>query len=293
MKSSIKVILSVIAGGIIFQAPYVFSDAENPNDLLAGAIATAMAKVDKYNEDRENAALDKLPNILDCQNMSWMKNCTELNRNAKKNPTAPMRMVNKTGLEFNFQPGTPSPVIRLQLEQSPEAAKAMVQYMDQTWGEYHKSADLYKMAMWKEGDLKNIAGLDAAKSKNAAVKYINTDAVNVSVFVESTCPVCERQLQILSQVQAKYPKLKIKIYQLDSDRDAFTQHVTNRGLSGRVVTRDERAQLEKIGITSWPISWIDNGQVGRRSTFVGNRTLTQFEDKLQAMTYIQTAAKRK
>lgn len=290
MRTSLKVTIAFIAGVVVSNAPFVLSDAENQNDMLANAIAVAMAKVDKFNNDRDNAEIDKLPNILDCQNMDWMKNCTELNRNAKKNPTAPMRILNKSGLEFNFVPGTPSAVIKLQLEQSPQAAKEMLQYMDQTWGEYHKSADLYKMAAWKEGDLKNIQGLDAAKKRSTSIKYINTDAVSVSVFVESSCPVCDRQLQILSQVQAKYPKLKIKIFQLDSNRELFAQHVTNRGLSGRVVSREERIQLEKIGVTSWPISWIDNTQVSRRQTLVGNRTLSQLEDKLQAMTYIQTAS---
>lgn len=80
--------------------------------------------------------------------------------------------------------------------------------MDKTWGEYHKSAELYKMAMWQNGDLKNIKGLDAATEKAKEVKYIDTDNVSMSVFVESTCPVCEKQLQILSTVQQNIQSLK-------------------------------------------------------------------------------------
>ncbi|QHF00440.1 conjugal transfer protein TraF (plasmid) [Pseudomonas cannabina pv. alisalensis] len=291
MKNSIKISLAFVVGCFASNASFVLSDASNPNEALSNAIAVAMAKVDKYNDDRENAELDKLPNILDCQNMDWMKNCSELNRNAKKNPQAPMRMIGKNGVEFNFQPGTPSAVIKLQLNQTPEAAAELVSYMDETWGEYHKSADLYKMAMWKNGDLKNIKGLDAATEKAAEVKYIDTDNVSMSVFVESTCPVCEKQLQILSSVQQKYPKLKIKIFQLDGDRDAFTKHVTQRGLTGRVLSREERVSLQKLGITSWPISWIDNTKVNRRKSIVGNRTLRQLEDHFQAMTYIQPEKK--
>jgi thiol-disulfide isomerase/thioredoxin len=223
--------------------------------------------------------------------MDWMKNCSELNRNAKKNPQAPMRMIGRNGVEFNFQPGTPSAVIKLQLEQTPEAAAELVSYMDNTWGEYHKSAELYKMAMWKNGDLKNIKGLDAATEKSAAKKYIDTDNVSMSVFVESTCPVCEKQLQILSSVQQKYPKLRIKIFQLDGDREAFSRHVTQRGLTGRVLTREESINIQKLGVTSWPISWIDNTKVNRRKSLVGNRTLKQLEDHFQAMTYIQPEKK--
>ncbi|HDS0956871.1 TPA: conjugal transfer protein TraF [Pseudomonas putida] len=291
MKMTMKIALAFMAGGLAFNAPFVLSDSTNPNEALSNAIAVAMAKVDKYNEDRENAELDKLPNILDCQNMDWMKNCSELNRNAKKNPQAPMRMIGRNGVEFNFQPGTPSAVIKLQLEQTPEAAAELVNYMDNTWGEYHKSAELYKMAMWKNGDLKNIKGLDAATEKSAAKKYIDTDNVSMSVFVESTCPVCEKQLQILSSVQQKYPKLKIKIFQLDGDREAFSRHVTQRGLTGRVLTREESINIQKLGVTSWPISWIDNIKVNRRKSLVGNRTLKQLEDHFQAMTYIQPEKK--
>jgi len=291
MKTTMKIALAFMAGGLAFNAPFVLSESTNPNEVLSNAIAVAMAKVDKYNEDRENAELDKLPNILDCQNMDWMRNCSELNRNAKKNPQAPMRMIGRNGVEFNFQPGTPSAVIKLQLEQTPEAAAELVSYMDNTWGEYHKSAELYKMAMWKNGELKNIKGLDAATEKSAAKKYIDTDNVSMSVFVESTCPVCEKQLQILSSVQQKYPKLKIKIFQLDGDREAFSRHVTQRGLTGRVLTREESINIQKLGVTSWPISWIDNTKVNRRKSLVGNRTLKQLEDHFQAMTYIQPEKK--
>jgi len=289
MDSKLKFTLAFIAGGLIFNAPTVLSTVANPNDLLADAVATALVKVDRYNADRELEEIDKLPNILDCQNMEWMQNCTTLNRNAKKNPTAPVRVTNAKGLEFNFQPGTPSAVIRLQLEQTPEAANALLAYMDQTWGEYQKSAELYKMSMWKAGELENIKGLDAAKSKQIAKKYINTDAVNLSVFVESTCPVCERQLETLAQVQRKYPNLRIKIFQLDQDKQAFVRNVSRRGLSGRIVSTEERKQLEGMGIVAWPVTWVDNTIVSRRKVLIGNRTLSQLEDRLQAMTYVQTA----
>lgn len=293
MKLNVKIFVAFIAGGIAINAPSVFSNASNPNDVLADAIANAMDKVDRSSQARENEAIDKLPNILDCQNMEWMKNCTEMNRAAKKNPSAPMRFVNKTGLEFNFSPGTPSAMIRLQLEQSPEAAKDYLMYMDKTWGEYTKSAELYKMATWQAGELQNMKGLDAAKEKASSTKFINTDQVSMSVFVESTCPICERQLDILEKVQVKYPKLKIKVFQLDADHEAFARNVTKRGLTGRIVSAAERDKLEKLGITAWPISWIDNSAKSARTSLVGNKTLSQLEDRLQAMTYIQSASAEK
>ncbi|MBA1305983.1 MULTISPECIES: TlpA family protein disulfide reductase [Stutzerimonas stutzeri group] len=289
MKNKVAFAVVFVAGGFVFNAPSVLSTVSNPQDVLADAVAKALVSVDRYNEERENETLDQLPNILDCQNMEWMKSCTTLNRNAKKHPNAPIRLTNAQGLEFNFQPGTPSAVIRLQLEQSEAAAEAYLAYMDQTWGEYHKSAELFKMAKWKAGELQNMKGLDAAIEKNNAVKNIDTKSVSLSVFVESTCPVCERQLETLSNLQQRYPNLGIRVFQLDQDKEAFVRNVNNRGLTGRIVSPEERQKLERLGIVNWPRIWVDNTRASRRQTLIGNKTLLQLEDRLQAMTYVQTA----
>lgn len=116
MNHKLKIGLAFVAGALISNAGTVMSNVPNGQDVLAEALSSALDRVNRTARDRENEELDKLPNILDCQNMQWMKNCTELNRNAKKNPNAPLRITNNKGLEFNFQPGTPSAVIRLQLE---------------------------------------------------------------------------------------------------------------------------------------------------------------------------------
>ncbi|HGN1515756.1 MULTISPECIES: TlpA family protein disulfide reductase [Pseudomonas] len=294
MNQKLKIGLAFIAGGFIFNANTVMSNVPSGQDVLSDALTAALDKVNQNTRDRENAELDKLPNILDCQHMEWMKNCTELNRNAKKNPNAPLRITNNNGLEFNFQPGTPSAVIKLQLEQTPQAANELVTYMDQTWGQYKQAADLYQMAMWQRGDLQNIKGLDAAMEQSSAVKPIDTDSLSISVFTESTCPVCDRQLATLSRLVQKYPKLKVKIFQLDRDAQVFAEKVTGRGLTGRMLTKTEQDNVTKMGITAWPITWIDNMKVSRRETLVGNRTLNQLEGRLMAMTYVKnnTVAKK-
>lgn len=294
MNNKLKIGLAFVAGGFIFNAGTVMSNVPSGQDLLADALSTALTKVNQASLDHQNEELDKLPNILDCQNMEWMKNCTELNRNAKKNPNAPLRITNPNGLEFNFQPGTPSAVIRLQLEQSPTAANELVNYMDQTWGQYKQAADLYQMAMWQRGDLEHIKGLDAAMEKSAAKKPIDTSSLSISVFTESTCPVCDRQLASLSRLVQKYPNLKVRIFQLDRDTKAFAEKVTARGLTGRMLSPAERDNITKMGITSWPITWIDNMKMSRRETLVGNRTLNQLEGRLMAMTYVKnsTVAKK-
>lgn len=146
MKNSIKFGLAFLAGGVVFNA-LVWSNIPNTEDVLANALAGAIQKVNQYDQQREENELAKLPNIFDCQNMQWMQNCSELNKQAKKNPSAPIRVTNAKGLGSTV-PGTPSAMMRLQLEQSPEAAKAALMFQD-SWGEYKKSAKLYQTAMWK------------------------------------------------------------------------------------------------------------------------------------------------
>ncbi len=270
--------------------PAVFSNAPGGEDLIARALASAINAVNEADRKREQEALNKLPNILDCQNMQWMQNCTEINNQAKQNPTAPLRVTNPQGIEFNFAPGTPSAVIKLQLEQTPEAAAAMVTYMDTTWGEYKKSADLYQQAMWRRGPLDNILGLQRAQALEDQVKQFDASQLSVSVFVHSQCGACEVQLNSYAQLQQRYPRLAIRVFQVDPDQDAFTRKVTDRGLAGRVLNPQEAAQIQSTGISALPVTWIDNKKQSKRADLKGTHTLAQLEQHLQAMSLINTAA---
>jgi hypothetical protein len=254
-------------------------------------MAGAMQSVAEYQQKREDEELEKLPNIMDCQNMQWMKNCTEINKQAKKNPNAPVRVTNAAGLEFNFVPGTPSAMIRLQLEQTPDAAMAAVRYMDQTWGEYKKSASLYQSAMWDAGPLDNIIGLEKAKQKFDAPKPINTKDIAVSVFVHSMCGACEVQLSTLIKLQERYPSLKISVFQFDENPEGFKAKVTDRGLKGRILNALEARNALKAGVDKWPTTWLDNMPFKQRETLPGVRSIVQLEERLQGISHIITAKK--
>lgn len=291
MNSKIKTGLAFIAGGVLFNAPFAMSNMASTEEVLTKAIAGAMQKANDYQRELDEAALDKLPNIMDCQNMEWMKNCSEINKQAKKDPTAPIRVQNRDGLEFNFVPGTPSAMIRLQLEQTPEAAAAAVQYMDKTWGEYKKSAHLYQEALWEAGPLDNIIGLDKAKQIADSAKNVNTDALVMSVFVHSMCGACEVQLSTLAKLQERYPSLKITVFQFDQNAEGFKAKVTDRGLRGRMLTPQEAQNALKAGVEKWPTTWIDNLPMRKRETLSGVRSIVQIEERLLGMTHIITAKK--
>lgn len=291
MNSKLKIGLAFVAGTIVSYAPFAISNNTSTEDVLAMAMASAMQRVTDYQQKREDEELAKLPNIMDCQNMQWMKNCTEINKQAKKNPTAPIRVTNAAGVEFNFVPGTPSPVIRLQLEQSPAAAMAAVLYTDQTWGEYKKSASLYKNAQWEAGPLNNVIGLDRAKAIADAPKAINTKDIALSVFVHSMCGACEVQLSTLAKLQARYPDMKITVFQFDENAEGFKAKVTDQGLKGRMLNALEAHNALKAGVDKWPTTWIDNKPLKQRESLPGVRSIVQLEERLEGITHIITAKK--
>ncbi len=291
MKTRTKVITAFIAGAAVMNIPTVLSSADNGEQLIARALASAIDAVNAAERKREQEELSKLPNILDCQNMQWMQNCSEINKQAKQNPTAPLRVTNPNGVEFNFVPGTPSAVIKLQLEQTPEAAAEMVTYMDTTWGEYKKAANLYQQAMWRRGPLENILGLQRAQDLENQIKQFDTANLAVSVFVHSQCGACDVQLTALSQLQKRYPKLSIRVFQVDEDKAAYKRKVTDRGLAGRVLSQHEATQVQGTGIAALPVTWIDNKKQSKRADLKGTNTLAQLEQHLQAMSFINTALK--
>lgn len=291
MKSKLRYGLVFVAGGVLFNAPFAISNSPSTEEVLSRAMAGAMQQVADYQKQREDQELEKLPNIMDCQNMQWMQNCTEVNKQAKKNPTAPIRVTNAKGLEFNFVPGTPSSVIRLQLEQTPEAAMAAVKYMDSTWGEYKKSATLYQNAMWDAGPMKNIIGLDKAKQIADSAKAINTQDITMSVFVQSQCGACEVQLATLSKLQERYPSLKISVFQVDENAEVFKTKVTDQGLRGRMLNALEAHNALKAGVEKWPTIWIDSPALKKRDSLSGTRSMVQIEERLQGMTHIIMAKK--
>lgn len=291
MKTRTKVITAFIAGAAVMNVPSVFSNAGGGEQLIVKALASALDAVNEAERRRELETLNKLPNILDCQNMQWMQNCTEINNQAKQNPTAPLRVTNPKGIEFNFVPGTPSAVIKLQLEQTPEAAAEMVTYMDTTWGEYKKAGDLYQQAMWRRGPLDNILGLQRAQDLEDQAKQFDATQLSVSVFVHSQCGACDVQLNAYSQLQKRYPKLAVRVFQVDDDRAAFKTKVTDRGLAGRVLSLKEAAQIHSNGIGTLPVTWIDNKKQSKRADLKGTHTLAQLEQQLQAMSFINTASK--
>lgn len=291
MNNVLKYSIAFIAGGFAINMPSVIANIPTAEDALSRTLALAIYNANRLEKEQEEQELAKLPNILDCQRMEWMKNCSEINKQAKKNPNAPIKILNKQGLEFNFAPGTPSAMIRLQLELTPEAAEAALQYQDESWGLNKKAASLYQDAMWRAGPMPNLIGLEQAKKLSDMPKNVDTKTLAISAFVHSQCGACEVQLSTLQKLQSRYPELKITVFQFDNNPSGFKAKVTDKGLAGRMLNRQEAEAALKNGVERWPTLWIDNYRVKERNKLSGTRSIFQLEEELQAMTYVKTAAK--
>lgn len=89
--------VAFVAGGLVMNATSAVSNAKSTQDMLSDALADALLTVKEREVEKEEQELAKLPNILDCQNMKWLENCSTINKQAKKNPNAPMRITNAKG----------------------------------------------------------------------------------------------------------------------------------------------------------------------------------------------------
>lgn len=276
------VTLSIIAALMLTPKLAHAQQPEEPNetDILAEAMVKAMAQMKQLEMRLEEQELAKLPDILNCQDMGWMRNCKEINRQAKKNPSVPLRVYSKDGLEFNFVPGTPSAVIRHQLELSKESAKELIKWHDESYAAYEKAGNVFNEALWDVGGYTFIPDMNEIQARFDAKDFDST-YLSITTFVESTCRVCDTQLENLAQLKERYPNLKIQVFQMDDDRDAFERKVRSQGFSGRIVTDKERKHLmANMGITAWPITWVDNTNTKRREIMMGNKTMLQFESVL-------------
>lgn len=139
--------------------------------------------------------------------------------------------------------------------------------------------------------LDNLIGLDRAKALSEQPKEINTKALTMSVFVHSQCGACDIQLTTMDKIQKRYPDLKITVFQFDQNASGFKSKVTDRGLSGRMLSPAEARKALASGVDKWPTIWIDNTAQRKRDSLSGTRSLVQVEERLQGMTHITTASK--
>jgi len=287
MKTPSIVVIAFFAGIFVAASPLTISNnnavnADNLKLFVSQSVADALSDI----EDKENQRLDELPDVMNCSNMTWMSSCEQINRNAKKNPTAHLRVFNKDGLEFNFVPGTPSPMVNYQLDPSPENAARIVTYFDEVFGQVNSMARYYDDASVFKGPLKHSKSLDRILLGNQQTPAINTKGIQLSVFIDSEMSETSLILKNLSDFKRRHLSADIRIYQVNNDKAGLKTLLTNNPLfkaKSKILQPADLAKVKKIsGGDSWPLIWVDKKQSNYRDILVGVKTVKMLETALTA-----------
>ncbi len=288
--------LAFVLGAILTIFTSVFaiaSPGKSNEELIMKMINQAVKQAVEDERRKEEEMLDKLPDVIECDKMQWMTSCDVINRQAKKNPGAPVRVTSRDGIEFNFQPGLPSAVIRLQLEQTPEAAAAYIEYMGKTMGAYKNVASLYSTQLAKRGGMENIRTYDQIRIDQGKIPELPNDKVTVSVFVDSTCNACDILLRNLQVFNARHPNSTLSVYMVDNSPQAFREKVTTLGFKGRILKPGEVNKVIEKGTNGWPAIWLDNKSAGSRDILVGVKTVKMLEDRIMSIGQMSNSRKER
>lgn len=274
----------ITSGVLVSQGAVGTSGIEPETEQIIRQTVTDTAKAVVLGmEQQEKERLEKIPDPLDCNSFSWMESCEEINRQAKLNPQAPMRVKRRDGLEFNFPPGTPSPVINAMLSDSPQATQAMIDHMDALIGHHTKLAKQYQTMLWAQGGLKNaeISADRAFSEIDAPRDTINQDNVALRIFYDSRCAACKVTLRNIKLLKQRYPDLQVSAFQFDSNDAALKQTKEYFGIDARALSSAEKNKLRNSGMDTVPTLWIDNPGEKHRLQREGTVSLTVLEDELE------------
>ncbi|WP_209064736.1 thioredoxin family protein [Endozoicomonas sp. G2_2] len=255
------------------------------NSASAAAANQAAADAPRY---------DELPDVLDCKQFDWMKNCSALNRQAKRHPEAPIRAKAPDGTEYTFAPQTPTTVIAHMLDPSIETARAMV-LRERRMAERDKNAAQYARQAIKEldggfgfsefeGGLESIEGI---RDKNAreqvsvlgstVKKYdIASDKVRVYVFYDSNCGYCRKSLPEWKRLTDAHPDLDMRLLQLNDDTPFLSRVRSVFGLDAATLRGAKRKQIMDR-VTMTPTVWIQDEQSNKTTVLRGYQPMRDLE----------------
>lgn len=274
----------VTSGALLSQGVVGTSGVEPETErVIKQAVSDTAQAVVMSLEKKEQERLDQIPDPLNCNSFSWMESCEEINRQAKLNPQAPMRVQRQDGLEFNFPPGTPTAVINAMLSDNPAATEAMIDYLDDLSSHHSKLASQFEKSMWARGGLQSVeSSADRASAQMDAPRdTIDPDKVKVTLLYDSRCSACKVTLRNLQQLRERYPEVSVSAFQFDGDKAALKETEEMYNVDARILTSEETARLKNSGITTVPTMWIDNPSEKRRLERSGAISLTVIENELE------------
>jgi hypothetical protein len=287
----IKYYLKLIPGvlicllmGIGLSIPVNSNERTSENiEMMSELFEKSLQSALHEHQRKEDLKLDSIPDVIECDKLEWMKSCDIINRQAKKNPNAPLRIISKDGIEFNFVPGMSSQAIRFQLERTPEAAEEYINSMGKAMGAYKEVASIYTDQLSVMGGMDNIRTIDQMRLDDQAVPDIDHRLVSMSVFIESNCSACDILMSNIDTFKERHPKAIINIFMVNNDPNALNEKVLRKGYKGRILKSSEVQSVLDRGSNGWPVIWLDNESQKSRDILLGVSTSRMLETRLLAI----------
>ncbi|MEQ9223824.1 MAG: hypothetical protein RJQ08_11545 [Salinisphaeraceae bacterium] len=272
--------------------------------LAASVSGTAISQeptssVGDGNEE-ERSDLERLPDVLECNKFSWMENCEVLNRQAKRNPAAPIRARASDGTEYTFAPDTPSTVITHMLNPTSESASAMVARERRMRERDELAARLARIAIKQQygefgfgdfdgpgGEPLSVQEVQAQNAKNEASSLKNVrasqsidyESVRVFVFYDSDCAYCRRSMPEWIQLKNAHPGLDLRLLQMNED-DRYLQLVRNEyELPAVPLTGAKREDILRR-VETTPTVWIEDKSSKRTRVLSGYQSMSNLEREI-------------
>lgn len=233
-------------------------------------------------EQYQDALADELPNVLECDNFSWMEGCEIINRQAKLNPTAPIRVMDQTGLEFNFAPGTPSVVIQHMLNPSKANARKVFNHNQAHMQRAQLAADFGQQVQLEAGGdyaLYTKASLKGMAGPKQSPALIDESAYTLFVFYRSDNKASLDYLVEVADLAESYPNLRINVLQAD-DNDEMVKRVKDTlGLRVKQLTGSEKRKLLPR-VTEFPSTWLQANRSSKTTIMTGAISAASIERAL-------------
>jgi thiol-disulfide isomerase/thioredoxin len=217
--------------------------------------------------------------LFDCGQVTWMQNCDAANKAYNKNPDTHLRVHDLDGLEFNFAPGTPTVMMRLMMERTPEAAKDAADYLEKHLLVATASSTLWAREIANRGGaLKGTKTLEQTEAEQA-MPVINYDNIKVYYFYDSNCPFCKKMMPHASTLRLNHAKLKFSAIQLNDDKSALDQINLQYYLDAAILPASKREEYRKK-VPTTPSVWVENSKTQKMYKITGYRPYPELSKQL-------------
>lgn len=255
--------------------------------LLAGSAAhaqeTPSQEGETQSDDEANAPTEVGPPLFECERLSWLDSCKQINRQFRVDPNTHLRITTRDGVELNFPPNTPTAAIRFYTLQTPEAAEAYVRHMRQKIDHSKRSAKMLGRARQRMGIKTSAAAIigdqPMSPKRNSELPI---GKLKLFVFYSSTDSASESLLSEIKRLQFNYPELYISALQLDKDPSLLTRYNKRFGLDARILDGQAREVWTKR-IDHFPATIIEDTHTGKQVKVRGEVSMKRLMAALKGL----------